>query len=148
MIPWIFFTIRVLIGLLFVFVGVNKLLTPYQNFQYVIQHYQIFPSPLDALIAGIFPWIELFAGLFTLLGLWTRWSLSVLGLCVSGFIIIIVQALIRHLPIDECGCFGDAVHLKPAQTLILDIVLWLLIAWLLRNLAAARRCSLDRLYDQ
>ena len=147
MTPWILFTIRILIGLLFIFVGVNKLLSPYQNFQYVIQHYQIFPSQFDALIAMIFPWIELFAGLFVLLGLWTRWSLTVLGLSVSCFIIIIVQALIRHLPIDDCGCFGGAFTLKPAQTLILDIVLWLLIAWLLRNLTA-QRWSLDRLYGQ
>lgn len=148
MTPWIFFTIRILIGALFVFVGVNKLLSPYQNFQYIIQHYQIFPSPFDALIARTFPWVELFAGLFTVLGLWTRWSLSVLGLSISVFIIIIIQALIRHLPIDDCGCFGEALTLKPSQTLILDIILWLLVAWLLRNMTAARKCSFDRLYDQ
>src|SRR4051812_43532449 len=105
--------LRIFIGMILLGSGVEKLLSPYQNFLYVIQSYQMLPSQLEFLAAVGVPWIELVAGLFMLLGLWLNLALlGAVGL-FSSFIIIVGQALIRHLPIDHCGCFGEALHIAP-----------------------------------
>ncbi|MBZ0167229.1 MAG: hypothetical protein K8I00_10530, partial [Candidatus Omnitrophica bacterium] len=53
---------RFLIGLIFVVSGFEKIITPYQNFQYVIQAYELFPEFAEAIIARTFPWVELITG--------------------------------------------------------------------------------------
>ena len=56
--------IRIIIGSIFLVSGLEKLLSPYQNFLYAIQAYQFLPSWAEVLSAQIFPWIELLAGVF------------------------------------------------------------------------------------
>lgn len=138
--------IRILTGLLLCVSGAEKLIWPYQNFLYVVQGYQFFPSGFDVLVARIFPWIEFLAGLLLVLGLWVPQLLRVTLVMFSCFILLIAQALLRNLPLEECGCFGQLISMKPQHTLVMDSLFLLGIAWALRHSKDAGRFSLDRYF--
>lgn len=138
--------IRILTGLLLCVSGAEKLIWPYQNFLYVVQGYQFFPSGFDVLVARIFPWIEFLAGLLLVLGLWVPQLLRVTLVMFSCFILLIAQALLRKLPLEECGCFGQLISMKPQHTLVMDSLFLLGIAWALRHPKDAGRFSLDRYF--
>ncbi len=135
---------RVLIGGFFVAVGVDKIIEPYQNFLYVVQGYRLFPGVIEEIIARIFPWIELFLGLFLVLGLWLKWTLRSFLLVVTAFILIITQALVRRLPIEYCGCFGGLFSSEIHHTFILDMFLLIFLSILLRGLENTSFWSLDK----
>ena len=139
-----FAILRILIGLLFLVSGGEKLIWPYQNFLYVLEGYQLFPSGLEMFIARMFPWIEFFTGLLLVLGLWVPEMLKVAFLMFTVFILVIAQALVRHLPIDECGCFGQLISIKPQHTLVMDSFFFLALIWAMRHMKQVQRFSLDR----
>ncbi len=137
-----------MIGALFIFSGFLKLTSPYQNFWYVIQGYDILVRPLDEWTAIVFPWIEFFVGVFLFFGLWTELFAKAALFMFTGFIVILGQALIRQLPLEECGCFGERFSLSPRAMLILDSVCWLLMAVFVLNLPKANRWSLDHYFSR
>jgi len=140
--------LRIAIGSIFIVSGLGKLLSPYQNFLYVIQAYQLLPSWGEGLAAQIFPWIELIIGIFVLLGLWTPWVLRGAAVLFGIFVVVVGQALIRGLPLESCGCFGDWIHLKTQTVIIMDSTSLLLTSLLLRNIAQTRKFSLDAYFDK
>ncbi len=142
------FLLRIIIGSVFIVSGLGKLLAPYQNFLYVIQAYQLLPSWAEVLVAQIFPWLELIVGVFVALGLWTSWSLRGAGILFGIFVVVVGQALIRGLPLENCGCFGEWIHLKPQTVIVMDSLSLLLTLVLLRNLSSVQKFSLDSRFDQ
>ena len=98
-----------MIGGLFVVSGFEKLIGPYQNFFYVIQNYSFLPLFLTEIAARLLPWFEFFLGIFLVLGLWTKWTLRAVMALLLMFMGVVIQALIRQLPITECGCFGGLI---------------------------------------
>ena len=83
------FLLRLIIGGVFLFSSLGKLISPYQNFLYVIQAYQLLPSWGELLTAQVFPWIELIVGTFVFLGLWTPWALRG-ALVLFGVLVLVV----------------------------------------------------------
>ena len=140
--------LRIIIGGIFIFSGLGKLLSPYQNFQYVIQAYQLLPSSGEILVAQVFPWIELSVGVFVFSGLWTAWSLKGALILFGIFITVVGQALIRGLPLENCGCFGEWVHLKPQAVIVMDSAGLLLTVLLLRHILPSKKFSLDSYFDR
>ena len=140
--------LRIAIGSIFIVSGLGKLLSSYQNFLYVVQAYQLLPSWGEVLVAQIFPLIELITGLFVLLGFWTSWSLRGALVLFGVFVVVVGQALIRGLPLESCGCFGEWVHLKLQTIIIADSVSLLLTLLLLRNISQTRKFSLDSYFDK
>jgi uncharacterized membrane protein YphA (DoxX/SURF4 family) len=140
--------LRIMVGSVFFVSGLEKALGPSGNFLYVIQAYQILPLALAKIAAVAFPWVELFLGLFLILGLWLPWVLRGV-LCMSGTLILVVaQALLRRLPMDNCGCFGDLIHLRPEQVIFLDLAILIVAAACLWKPAAASLFSLDLFYSR
>ena len=144
----IFFIFRVLIGLLFIFSGFQKLIGPYQNFLYVIQGYQVFNSQLEEIIARYFPWIEFFLGVFLFLGLWLSVVLRGVIVFFVSFIFILSQALLRKLPVGECGCFGEKFSLPVHFMVFVDCALLAMTLFLFYNLYKTSVFSLDRYYSK
>lgn len=138
--------LRVLIGIFFVVIAVDKLFEPYQNFLYAVQGYSIFPAILEEIVARVFPWVELFLGLFLILGLWLKWTLRSFLVIVFLFILIILQALVRGIQLDTCGCFGGLFAAEIHQTLIVDVSLLLFFGMLLRRLEETSFWSLDQYF--
>jgi len=143
----IYVILRMCVGLIFVVSGFEKLIYPYQNFLYVIENYQILTSGLRELTARVLPWVELFLGAFCILGIWLKWSLRGLILMVLLFMVVVTQALLRNLPIDECGCFGQLITLPLHGVLMFDtIVLGLLILMIIR-IDKTGHLGLDQYYS-
>ncbi len=140
--------IRIFIGLIFTVSGTEKLLSPYQNFLYVIQGYDVVPAPLDEWVARVFPWIELMLGVFTILGLWTIWALRGLLIVTAVFLCVVGQAVWRNLPIEKCGCFGELVSIPLPTILLMDSILWIYIAYLIIRMERTSRCSLDEYFSK
>ena len=140
--------LRFIIGSIFLVSGLGKLLSPYQNFLYVIQAYQLLPSWGEVLTAQIFPWIELLVGSFVFIGLWTSWSLRGASVLFGVFVVVVGQALIRGLSLASCGCFGEWIHLKLQTIIVMDSVSLLLTLLLLHNISQTRKFSLDSYFDK
>lgn len=139
---------RILIGFIFIVSGFQKLVQPPQNFLYVVQNFEIIPEWAEFGVAHGFPWIELFGGVFLSFGLWTRTVARVLWVACSGFILILSQALIRNLPIDSCGCFGEMIRMPLLGMLLLDAAIWVLFGLLALFESQAKRFSLDKRFDR
>ena len=142
------FLLRIIIGSIFLVSGLGKLLAPYQNFLYAIEAYQILPSFAEVLAAQIFPWIEFFVGVFVFLGLWTPWALRGALILFGLFVVMLASVLIRGLPLENCGCFGEWIHLKPQTIIVMDSASLLLTYLLLRNISLAQKFSLDWYFNQ
>jgi len=144
--PYAFF--RILLGVFFVFTGAEKIISPYQNFLHVVQGYDILPVPFEIAVAHLFPWIEFLMGIFLFLGLWTRWSLRAGSLMMLIFILVVSQALIRRLPITECGCFGEFLSLPLHGVLIMDTALLFLMGLLYHKGGESKDPSLDKYFSR
>ncbi|MCK5581596.1 MAG: DoxX family membrane protein [Candidatus Omnitrophica bacterium] len=144
----IFIFLRVTIGGFFVLVSVDTLMGPFQNFLYVVQAYEIFPDIVEKGVAFIVPWVEFFLGVFLVIGLWTRNALKGLLVLVTGLIGVVSSAIIRGLPLDDCGCFGELFSVSLKGTLLIDIALFVFVGLMLVNLAKTSLLSLDQYYQK
>jgi uncharacterized membrane protein YphA (DoxX/SURF4 family) len=126
--------LRFFIGALFMVSGFSKLMAPYQDFLASIYGYRIVMGPLALWIALALPWAELIVGLYAVLGLWTRPALLVLWGMNFVFLAGLASVVLRGLPLESCGCFGEGgpVHLKPSEMIHLDLALTLIFVLLWR----------------
>jgi len=143
-----FAVIRILIGCIFVVSGFEKLIGPYQNFLYVVQSYEFLPTLIEDIVARVLPWIELFLGVFLFTGLWLKWALRSTLILFLMFILIVGQALMRGLPIDECGCFGGLISLPLAAVLMFDSIMLLMTGLLIKQERHASFYSLDQYFNR
>lgn len=104
---WLVLPCRVILGGLFVFAGIMKLLNP-QLFQQAIAAFKVpgLPSHLEILLTFVVPWCEIAAGSFLLLGVWTRSAALMLSTLLLGFIGLVVSVLLRPNMDVHCSCFG------------------------------------------
>ncbi len=141
-----FLTIRIFLGVLFIISGGEKLLRPVEDFLYVIDGYQAVPRLLEPAVAVVFPWVELLTGVFILLGLRLRLALGVLVAMSASLAGIVGQALVRRLPLENCGCFGELVHLPLRGVIIVDFLIMTLAVVCLMNIKKVSFFSLDGFY--
>jgi uncharacterized membrane protein YphA (DoxX/SURF4 family) len=99
------FIVRIAAGALFVISGFSKLVQPYQNFLAVMDRFEVVGGAASIFLSRAIPWGELIAGVFLIAGLWVRYSAAALGGFSALFFGVIASALVRKLPIQECGCF-------------------------------------------
>src|SRR3989338_4742956 len=118
--------IRTALGTVFVVSGFQKLWGSWENFAAVIEKFEIIRGLPVTVLAQALPWVEFLAGVFLILGLRTHLSLFVLWVMNTAFIGILASAIARKLPIEECGCFGEALSLSLPKMLAVDISLWIL----------------------
>jgi len=144
-----FVLLRILVGVVFVVSGTEKLFSTTENIIYVIQGYQILHnSLLERLAALTLPWAELFLGIFLLLGLWRKQcAMAVAGISVM-FAIAVAQAMVRGLPLSNCGCFGELLHFPLYGTLILDLILISSGVVLFIRFTETRDLSLDQFFEE
>lgn len=140
--------IRILLGVLFVISGGEKIISPVENFLMVIHGYDFLPQPLERLAAMVFPWVELFTGLFLLAGLWLRQALMVLIMMSVSLMLVVGQAILRRLPMENCGCFGELIHLPLQGVFFVDLTVLALSVFCLVNYKKAMRFSVDAMYAQ
>jgi putative oxidoreductase len=108
---------RLVLGGLFVYAGLVKVLAPL-DFAQDIRNYRLVGQSLSFLVAIVLPWLEILAGAFLILGVWTRAAAFVLSALLALFIVLTLITMVRGLDV-ECGCFG-AVSRKSGWSVIVE----------------------------
>lgn len=105
-IDWVALSLRVLMGLWFVYSGGVKLwVSGLHRFAEDIGNYRLLPEVMVFPAACLVPWLEVIAGLCLVTGFWRRGGLLVLSGLVPGFAVFIGWAWHHQLDI-RCGCHG------------------------------------------
>ncbi|KPK99176.1 MAG: hypothetical protein AMJ90_09650 [candidate division Zixibacteria bacterium SM23_73_2] len=115
---------RIILGATFIYASLDKIAHPAQ-FAQIVHNYKILPSFLINLFAISLPWIELFCGIFLIVGIWVESSSLVLSFLLFLFAVAIsYNVFIRGLDIN-CGCFTTSLTAKKqgAELLIRDFIL-------------------------
>ena len=99
-------TLDVVVGGVFVYAGVLKVLDPVQ-FGLDIDNYKSLPWFISVRLAFYLPWLEIFCGLAVIFRFLYRGGLSILIALITVFIGATIAAKVRGLDIT-CGCFGHA----------------------------------------
>jgi len=118
---YIFLALRLLIGGIFFYAGLEKILDPF-DFSVAIYNYRVFPGLLIGGMAATIPWIEAIAGLFLLFGFNTKGAAALTSFLLLIFIGLIIISAIRGLDID-CGCFGSLERKVGIQAIFEDTLL-------------------------
>ncbi|HEX7401492.1 MAG TPA: MauE/DoxX family redox-associated membrane protein [candidate division Zixibacteria bacterium] len=113
---------RLILGITFIYASLDKISNPDQ-FARIIYNYHIIPRFLINVYAVTLPWVELFAGLFLILGVFTESASLLICFLLSVFVIAISINLFRGVNLN-CGCFStDPAGAKEgAKLLIKDFV--------------------------
>lgn len=99
---------RIIAGAVFLYAGFLKAMAPSEEFAYAIEAYKVFPSFIITISAITMPWVEIYLGIFLIIGLFTRISSIMMGLLFIFFELLILSALARGISLENCGCFGSA----------------------------------------
>lgn len=102
---WLFVGLRLLVGGVFIYAAIPKILDP-GAFAKTVFNYQILPDMLVNPVAIVLPWLELFTGAFIILGIWLEGALIIYNLLMIAFISALVFNTARGLDI-HCGCFSQ-----------------------------------------
>lgn len=128
---------RIIVGATFVFSGFVKAVDPL-GFTYKIQDYLItlnltalFPLALPGAVLVVVG--EFALGLFLLLGIYRKWTTRLIVLFMIFYTPLTMWAAIAN-PVEDCGCFGDAIIISNWQTfykngVLLAGALWLMLQW-------------------
>lgn len=125
--------IRVLVGVLFIISGLIKANDTIGFGYKLIEYFELFG--MDAFtgyataIAMFICIFEIMVGVTLLVGAFTRLTMWLLLLMIIFFTLLTGYSAISG-KITDCGCFGDAIKLKPVESFIKDVVLLVLILWL------------------
>jgi len=117
---------RVILGVTFIFSGFVKAVDPY-GFTYKIEDY-LTAFNLSSLSFLAFPAsafmciLEFAMGACMLFGLYRRWN-SRLMLVVMVFMTLLTLYLAIANPVEDCGCFGDAIIITNWQTFYKNVIL-------------------------
>jgi uncharacterized membrane protein YphA (DoxX/SURF4 family) len=129
---------RVVLGVIFIAAAIPKILDT-ASFALVLFNYQMVPDIFINISAMILPWLEVFLGVFLILGIWMPGTVILYNLLMMIFITALTINVFRGLDVN-CGCFstdsGESINMG---TILRDIVflamsLYLLFAVLIKKL--------------
>src|SRR5882762_4117419 len=114
--------IDLIVGGIFVYAGVIKVLDPVQ-FANDIDNYKSLPWFISVRLAFYLPWLEILCGLALIFRFFYRGGLSILTALILIFIGATIAAKARGLDIT-CGCFGHASeHWSFPQHMAIDVAI-------------------------
>ncbi len=111
--PKLLFILRILIGALFIFSGVMKIMD-IQSFADSIATFEILPKSLISPTAIILPILEVLSGSLLIYGRYQKIAALAILCMMAVFITAQVSAMARGLNVD-CGCFGGIKFLNIFQ---------------------------------
>lgn len=113
---------RLVLGFTFIYASLDKIVHPDQ-FARIVYNYKILPHFLINIYAVTLPWVELCAGLFLILGIFTESASLLICFLLLVFIVAISINLYRGVNLN-CGCFSTnpAGKKEGANLLIKDFI--------------------------
>jgi hypothetical protein len=116
--------VQIGLGIVFFVAAIPKILDP-PGFAHMVYNYRLVPGGFVNGLALVMPWVELFAGLALILGVWKREAAILVGLLLLVFVGAIGFNLARGHAVD-CGCFDLRSAGKSREQLLADMR-WVLI---------------------
>ena len=117
---------RTLVGLTFIFSGFVKAVDPWGTALRVNEYLSIYGIEQFLPYSMIFSvWLcgaELMMGLMLMFRVRTR-LISIFALVSMTFFTVLTFLSATWIPVEDCGCFGDALKLSPWQTFFKNLVL-------------------------
>jgi putative oxidoreductase len=95
---------RLVLGVTFVYASVDKIAHPDQ-FAKIVYNYKILPDFLINIFAVTLPWVELVAGLFLILGVFTEGASLLISFLLVIFLAAISVNVLKGIDLN-CGCFS------------------------------------------
>jgi len=115
---------RLVLGITFIYASLDKIAHP-EQFARIIYNYKILPHFLINVFAVTLPWVELIAGLFLILGIFTESASLLVSFLFIIFIIATSVNLFRGVDLN-CGCFStDPAGKKEGATLLVKDFIFL-----------------------
>ena len=106
--PIVNLLLRWLIGGLFVFAGLAKLIDP-PAFVEQLNNYRLVPDTWLIPLVWFLPSLETILGVCLLVNRWSRETLVLILGLLGVFLVALITARVRGLNL-ECGCFGTLEH--------------------------------------
>ncbi len=103
---WFVVTLRVAMGLVFVYAAWTKLTQSWIQVAMTVDAYQLLPMWAVEIVARALPWAELALGLWLISGKWLRLAASAASALLAAFIVVLARSYAKGMQID-CGCFGS-----------------------------------------
>lgn len=100
----IIFVTRILLGLVFVYASVDKILHP-EAFAKQIYAYQLLPETWISAVAISLPWLEMILGSLLIFGVWLHGAVALTNLLLLSFFTALLINIFRGIDVD-CGCFS------------------------------------------
>ena len=115
---WILLISRIILGGLFVYSAVDKIIDPLA-FATIIHHYRLAPPNMINFAAVVIPWIELIAGVFLIFGIRLKASALTINLMLVFFTVVLIVTAFRGINV-ACGCFSTSMAVK--SNLVIRII--------------------------
>ncbi|MBR5924138.1 MAG: hypothetical protein IKZ60_01645 [Bacteroidales bacterium] len=116
----------VIMGMVLLIAGILKMMDPVGSGLVMDEYFKFFHlgflKPASRIIATAFALIESLLGAALISGVWRKTIAIISGILMVFFTAITIFLYIAH-PAMDCGCFGEAVHLNHAQTLLKNLIL-------------------------
>ena len=117
---------RILVGVCFIFSGFVKAVDPWGTALKVNEYLSIYGIEWLSPISMIFSiWLcgaELMMGLMLLFRVRTR-LISIFALVSMSFFTLLTFLSATWIPVEDCGCFGDALKLSPWETFLKNLII-------------------------
>lgn len=121
--------LRIILGLIFIFSGVEKISNP-AEFAQSIENYRLLPIISINLIAIILPWLELISGMLLLFGIKSKENSIIITSMMIVFTSAVIIAIFRNLDID-CGCFGTLAAQKVGFRKVIENIVLISIGFII-----------------
>ena len=140
--PWTLFVIRVVNGGIFFLFGLGKAVQPHQQFYEVMKVYDLLPAQFIPVVGSVLIYADVIIGALLIVGLFTRFSAWAVAGMLVFYMVVILQAVLRGIPLENCGCSGGYIELgtTPPEVLARDAIMLASMAWFL---AARARSALQ-----
>jgi uncharacterized membrane protein YphA (DoxX/SURF4 family) len=135
--------LRLYIGGLFVYACIHKITDP-ADFANTVASYEMLPHWAVNPVAVMLPWIEFWAGVFLVLGVFVRSSAMLLSMLLTVFSVGALVNLLRGAQIS-CGCFSSNINHPISLWTVTRDVIWLLMALTILFLLERRVISFRRI---
>ena len=116
----------VLIGFVFFLSGILKLMDPVGTRLIVEEYLRFlhlgFLMGVSGGIGSALSLLETWIGAALITGVWRKVAAVVTGVMLGGFTLLTLLLYIKN-PSMDCGCFGEAIHLTHAQSLLKNVIL-------------------------
>ena len=108
--------LRLALAAMFIWASLDKILDP-RGFAKIVYQWQVGGAVFSNVVAVVLPWVELFAGLFLLFGVWVREAALVTAALLLSFNLAAASVLARGIDVENCGCTSvksASAHTKPS----------------------------------